>query len=334
MEWPRKFRSVPEALLGSFQIGHTITIGGNFCALMHYAKTVLGVCIQMQQSAIERMSSRVYCSGIPDETLYDLVVVGGGIVGLATAREVALRHPNKHIALVEKEQQLAMHQTGHNSGVIHMGIYYKPGSLKAKLCVEGADLVYNYLDQKKIPYKKCGKVIVAVTEEEIPRLKNLYIRACANKCKGIKMIGAEELKKIEPHCNGRMAIHSPNTGIVDWGRVARSYGEDFKLNGGKIFTGFEVNRFATDTEEKIHIHSKNEVTLKARHVITCCGLYSDRVAKLSGCSIEPKIVPFRGEYLLLNRNKSHLVNGNIYPVNASYIIDTSKLMHKLLIIGA
>lgn len=164
---------------------------------------------------------------MPQGGVYDLVVVGGGIVGLATAREMAIRYPHKKIALVEKEKQLgkllleliwlfyvcccfltAMHQTGHNSGVIHAGIYYAPGSLKAKLCVQGAEMVYNYLDQKNIPYKKCGKVIVALEEDEVARLKNLYIRACANKCKDVQMITSEELKKIEPHCNVRIS-HTP-----------------------------------------------------------------------------------------------------------------------------
>jgi 2-hydroxyglutarate dehydrogenase len=252
---------------------------------------------------------------------YDLVVVGGGIVGLATAREVATRYPNMKIAVAEKENDVALHQSGHNSGVLHTGIYYTPGSLKARLCVRGIKMAYDYCDKKRIPYKKCGKLIVAVENEEVPRLQSLYDRGRENGVADLRLLDSRQLRDIEPHCTGKVAIHSPSTGIVDWGRVTRTYGEDFKEMGGHIYTNFKVNRFSvnkTSTKGSEHYNvvtaAAGKPVLTSQHVIGCCGLYSDRVAVLSGCSPEPRIVPFRGEYLLLRPEKRHLVRGNIYPV--------------------
>lgn len=238
---------------------------------------------------------------------------------MACARELSFRHPNKKIAVVEKEKTISFHQTGHNSGVIHTGIYYTPGTMKAKLCVKGADLLYKYCDRTGVPYKRVGKVIVAVNKNEIQKLKNLYERGLENKVRDIRLIGPEELKEIEPHCKGVMAVHSPYTGIIDYGQVTKSFAEEFKERGGCVYTEFEVSKFDLFNSSEfgkysIGVHSNGKPSIFGRQVITCAGLYSDRISQLSGCSPEPQIVPFRGEYLLLKSNKSYLVKGNIYPV--------------------
>ncbi|CAI8019062.1 L-2-hydroxyglutarate dehydrogenase, mitochondrial [Geodia barretti] len=182
-------------------------------------------------------------------------------------------------------------------------------------------MAYEYCDKKRIPYRKCGKLIVAVENEEVPRLQSLYDRGRENGVADLRLLDSTQLRDIEPHCRGKVAIHSPSTGIVDWGRVTRAYGEDFKEMGGHVYTNFKVNRFSVNKTLRRGSEQYNVVTeaagkpaLTSQHVIACCGLYSDRVAVLSGCSPEPRIVPFRGEYLLLRPEKSHLVRGNIYPV--------------------
>ncbi|GFO48712.1 L-2-hydroxyglutarate dehydrogenase, mitochondrial [Plakobranchus ocellatus] len=257
---------------------------------------------------------------------YDLVIVGGGIVGTATAQELSTRHPQLKLAILEKETELAAHQSGHNSGVIHAGIYYTPGSLKAKLCVKGLAMTYAYCDKHKIPYNKCGKLIVAVDPEEIPRLDNLMERGQQNGVKDLRMVGADEIKDIEPNCVGLKAIHSPHTGIIDWGLVTKHYGKQFESQGGRIYTDFNVSHFSLKAESKegstagmthpveIKAGDKQNPVISSRFVVTCGGLHSDRLAEKSGCDPEPRIVPFRGEYLLLAPEKSDLVRGNIYPV--------------------
>ncbi|RWS31332.1 hypothetical protein B4U80_02847 [Leptotrombidium deliense] len=248
---------------------------------------------------------------------YDVIVIGGGIVGCATARELSIRYPKLKFALVDKEAKLAQHQSGHNSGVIHAGIYYTPGSMRAKLCVEGMNLTYKYCDQKKIPYKKCGKLIVAVEEREIPILDNLFDRALRNGVKDVKLVKGEDIPKYEPNCRGLKAIWSPHTGIVDWAQVNQSYGDDFVKNGGTIFLNFEVNDIKLDEDNPkfIKIVSKEpNREIKTKFLVTAAGLHSDRMAKITGCNPNPRIVPFRGEYLILKPEKSNLVNGNIYPV--------------------
>lgn len=167
--------------------------------------------------------------------------MGGGIVGVASAREILLRHPHLRVGLLEKEHKLAVHQSGHNSGVIHAGIYYKPGSLKAKLCVEGMHLAYDFLNKKKIPYKKVGKLIVATSEDEVERLMDLYVRGQKNLCPDLKLIDGKEIKDFEPYCEGVKAIHSPHTGIVDWGLVTEYYAQDFKQAGGDVHLNFKVS---------------------------------------------------------------------------------------------
>ncbi|XP_060531757.1 L-2-hydroxyglutarate dehydrogenase, mitochondrial [Cylas formicarius] len=248
---------------------------------------------------------------------YDVIVVGGGIVGTASAREFKNRHPTLKMAILEKENDLARHQTGHNSGVIHAGIYYKPGSLKAKLCVEGLRLTYQYCDEKKIPYKKAGKLIVATTEKEVLLLTDLHDRGLKNEVPELKLLkGREEIKKVEPHCEGLEALWSPHTGIIDWALVTQHYGKDFQQLGGEIRLNFEVNGFheSDDPNFPVEITSKDTATVKSKYVLTCGGLHADKLAELSGCARDPRIVPFRGEYLILNPSKRHLVKGNIYPV--------------------
>ncbi|XP_016049219.1 L-2-hydroxyglutarate dehydrogenase, mitochondrial [Erinaceus europaeus] len=254
---------------------------------------------------------------------FDIVIIGGGIVGLASARALILRHPALSIGVLEKEKDLATHQTGHNSGVIHSGIYYKPGSLKAKLCVQGAALMYEYCYQKGISYKQCGKLIVAVEQEEIPRLQALYDRGLQNGVQGLRLIQPEDIRKKEPYCRGLMAIDCPYTGIVDYRQVALSFAKDFQEVGGSVLTSFEVKKIEMAKESpsrsedglKYPIVIRNEKEeVRCQYVLTCAGLFSDRISELSGCSPDPQIVPFRGDYLLLKPEKCYLVKGNIYPV--------------------
>ncbi|XP_055990270.1 L-2-hydroxyglutarate dehydrogenase, mitochondrial [Sorex fumeus] len=264
-------------------------------------------------------SARRNCTG-----LFDVVVIGGGIVGLASARTLSLRHPALSIGVLEKEKDLALHQTGHNSGVIHSGIYYKPGSLKAKLCVEGAALMYEYCNQKGIAYKQCGKLIVAVEQEEIPRLQALYERGLQNGVQGLSLLQQEDIRKKEPYCRGLMAIDCPYTGIVDYRQVALSFARDFQEAGGSVLTNFEVKEIEMTKENPsssedgvkypVVIRNTKGESVRCQYVVTCAGLYSDRISELSGCNPDPQIVPFRGDYLLLKPEKCYLVKGNIYPV--------------------
>jgi len=244
--------------------------------------------------------------------VYDVAVVGGGIVGLATTRELLLRHPKLRIANVEKEDLWNAHQTGRNSGVIHSGIYYKPGSLKAKLCTEGRRLAWDYCDAKGIEYRNVGKLIVATDPSELARLDDLWDRGHANGVEGLEMLDAAQIAEREPYCRGVRAIFSPVTGIVDWGRVSRSYGDDARAMGADIFLGHEVTGIERRAGVTVLRTPKGEVHAKA--VITCGGLYSDKLARMTNGARDPKIVPFRGDYLILKPEKRYLVQGNIYPV--------------------
>ncbi|XP_031845375.1 L-2-hydroxyglutarate dehydrogenase isoform X2 [Nomia melanderi] len=251
---------------------------------------------------------------------FDLVIVGGGIVGCATAREMMIRHPNLKMAIVEKESALAMHQTGHNSGVVHAGIYYTPGSMKAKLCVEGLKLSYEYLCKHNIPHNKVGKLIVAQNKEQVKRIDDLFDRGTKNNVPDLELVDKDCIPKYEPKCRGEKALWSPWTGIVDWAVVCKRFAEDFQKMGGQIFLNFEVTGFAEMAES----HDENELVpisvqskrkcLATKHVLTCAGLHSDRLAVMTGCDRSPRIVPFRGEYLLLSEKKKHLCTTNIYPV--------------------
>lgn len=244
--------------------------------------------------------------------IYDIAIVGGGIVGLATGRELLRRHPRLRLVVLEKENTVSKHQTGHNSGVIHSGIYYTPGSLKAKLCTEGRRALWQYCDAKGIPYKQVGKLIVATEESELPRLQNLWERGQANGIENLEMLDAAAISEREPHCRGIQAIFSPVTGIVDYGIVARAYADDIREMGGEIETNREVR--SIERRNGVTRIATNAGDVEARYAITCGGLMSDRLAKMTGGKSDPKIVPFRGDYLILKPEKRYLVKGNIYPV--------------------
>lgn len=243
---------------------------------------------------------------------YDVAIVGGGILGLATARELLRRHPRIKMAVLEKESDVSIHQTGHNSGVIHSGIYYTAGSLKARLCVEGRRALWDYCDVKGIEYRQVGKLIVATDPSELGRLQVLWERGRANGIEGLEMLDAGAIQKREPYCRGISAIFSPVTGIVDYGAVARAYAADVREMGGEILTGRKVTGI-----RRLNAIAKVSTTagnIESRYVITCGGLHADRLAKMTGGKADPKIVPFRGDYLILKAEKRYLVKGNIYPV--------------------
>jgi len=243
---------------------------------------------------------------------HDIAVVGGGIVGLATSRELLLRHPGLRLVNIEKEADWHQHQSGHNSGVIHSGIYYKPGSLKAKLCVEGRRLLWRYCDEKAIPYKTVGKLIVATEPEEIPRLGDLYERGKQNGVENLELLDAPQIKEREPHCRGVRAIFSPVTGIVDYRVVARSYADDIRAMGGELLLSHEITGF--ERRDGVTLLTSPAGDVESRYTVTCAGLYSDKLARMTGGDQDPKIVPFRGDYLILKPEKRYLVRGNIYPV--------------------
>ena len=248
-----------------------------------------------------------------ESSVFDVVIIGGGIIGLSTALRLKQeQYPDWRIAVVEKDAGLANHQTGHNSGVIHSGIYYRPDSHKARFCVEGAQALLKFCDENEIEYQLCGKVIVAGHESELGRLDNLYERGVANGVQGLEMIGPERLKELEPHVFGIKALWAPGTGIVDYKKVAAAYAGRFQEAGGDIFIGAEVKNISKHTDG-IAIETNGGV-LKAKHLINCAGLHADRVAEMMGETIDVRIIPFRGEYYTLKPESRRLVNGLIYPV--------------------
>jgi (S)-2-hydroxyglutarate dehydrogenase len=244
---------------------------------------------------------------------YDIAIIGGGIVGLATARALLERTPSLSLVLCEKEAELATHQTGHNSGVIHSGIYYKPGSFKARLCVEGARLMTEFCEAHAIKYDRCGKVIVATSPEEVPRLRTLYERGVANGVPGVAMIDAARVREIEPHVRAVAGIHSPGTAIVDYGEVAAAIGRDLAAAGVTIEYNFPVSAITRVRGGGVAVSTRQH-TITARRVVNCAGLYSDVVARLAGAAADVQIVPFRGEYYFLRPERESLVRGLIYPV--------------------
>jgi L-2-hydroxyglutarate oxidase LhgO len=243
---------------------------------------------------------------------YDVIVVGGGIVGVAAARELLMRHPGISLAVLDKEPSVGVHQTGHNSGVIHSGIYYAPGSLKARLCTRGARLMYEFCESHGIKADACGKLIVATTESELPALDELYRRGTANGVPGLEMAGPAGIRDFEPYCRGIGAIWSPATGIVDFSEVVRAMASEVVDRGGVILTGRLVVGLAAHADSVLVRTRQGELT--AARVLTCAGLQSDRVAGLSGAPAEPRIVPFRGDYWQLRPERRHLTRNLIYPV--------------------
>ncbi|HEX4011502.1 MAG TPA: L-2-hydroxyglutarate oxidase [Solirubrobacteraceae bacterium] len=242
-----------------------------------------------------------------------VAVVGGGILGLATARLLTASRPGDEVIVLEKEAALARHQTGHNSGVVHAGLYYAPGSLKARLCTRGRELMQAFCAQKGVTYDECGKVVVATSERQLEPLRRLSQRAATNGVPGVRWLEGAELSAVEPYTTGVAALHSPRTAIVDFVAVANAMAADVTAAGGQIRTGTAVARINGDgTGPRIHLRSGEMIA--ADRVIVCAGLHADRLARASGEDPEPRIVPFRGEYYALAPDRTHLVRGLIYPV--------------------
>ena len=242
----------------------------------------------------------------------DYVVIGGGIVGLAVARELLARHPGASLCLLEREGRLAAHQTSHSSGVIHSGIYYPPGSLKARLCVEGARRLYAYCSERGIEARRDGKLIIAAEESELPRLDELERRGRANGVPGLRRIGPTEIAELEPHAHGIAALHSPATGVVDFRRVAAALAEDVEGAGGTVVTACGVRALTPGAEALTVEHARG--TTQAGLAVSCAGAWSDVLAVSAGAPSEPRIVPFRGAYLRLRPERRGLVRASIYPV--------------------
>jgi L-2-hydroxyglutarate oxidase len=244
-------------------------------------------------------------------SIYDVAIIGGGIVGLATAMNLISRRPLSLIVL-EAEAQLAAHQTGHNSGVIHSGLYYKPGSLKAKNCVEGREAMYRFCQEHGIAHEQCGKLVVASDESELPALATLEERGRANGLKGIRRLRPEEIKEYEPYVAGIAGLFVPETGIVDYKQVSQAYAHHIRQAGGTIQTGARVHGCRQHSGEIVLETAQGEI--HCRHLVNCGGLQSDRIARLCGLNPGLKIVPFRGEYYELVPERQFLVKNLIYPV--------------------
>jgi L-2-hydroxyglutarate oxidase len=242
---------------------------------------------------------------------YDVVVVGAGIVGLATARELHARHPQLAIAVVDKESRPGQHQSGHNSGVLHAGVYYKPGSLKAQLCVRGKAAMERFADEHGIDYETCGKLIVAVDESELARLADLEQRGKANGVPGLRMIGQEELREIEPHAAGIRALHSPHTGIIDFSRVVDVLADRLSQSGVTFYLGHQVTGLREVGGTTAVQTTQGDIL--TRRVVSCAGLHADRVATMNS-DPDVAIIPFRGDYYTLKPEARHLCRGLIYPV--------------------
>jgi len=244
--------------------------------------------------------------------MFDVTVIGGGIVGLATALQIQKSNPSLRILLVEKEKELARHQTGNNSGVIHSGLYYKPGSLKALNCIRGYHLLIDFCKKNEIPYDLCGKIVVATEKKELPLLQNLFVRGQQNGLENLKKLSKAELNEYEPHVTGLEGIFVPQTGIVDYTAVSLKYGEILQKNGATLKLGERVTGIQSKSAGQEVITDKATYTTKL--IINCAGLYSDKIARLTVPDVKVKIIPFRGEYFKLKKEKEYLVKNLIYPV--------------------
>jgi L-2-hydroxyglutarate oxidase len=243
---------------------------------------------------------------------YDLAVVGAGIVGLAVAREVLRRRPDSKIVVIDKQATVGYHQTGHNSGVIHSGIYYRPGTLKARLCVQGARMMQDFCAAGSIPYDRCGKLIVALRDEELPRLAELEARGRANGVPGLRWLSASEITEIEPECRGVAALHSPATGIVDYAVVARAIQAELTGKNVDFALGCTIETIGREHGQTVLTHAGGQY--RAAWSMVCAGLWADRLAVSAGASQDPRIVPFRGAYLRLASDQPPVVRGMVYPV--------------------
>lgn len=239
-------------------------------------------------------------------------IVGGGILGLAAGRLLAREQDGSSVVVLEKEQEVALHQTGHNSGVVHAGLYYKPGSLKARLCRRGLALLRDYCAEHGIAYEECGKVLVATDAREVERLGDIERRAAENGVPGVRMLDAAGLHEIEPHVSGLAGLHSPQTAIVDFRAVASRLREEILEAGGEVRCGTEAARVNGGVRPSIELRGGGSV--QADRVLVCAGLHADRLASASGEGVAPRIVPFRGEYWELRPERRHLVRGLVYPV--------------------
>jgi 2-hydroxyglutarate dehydrogenase len=242
----------------------------------------------------------------------DFLVIGGGILGLAVARELLSRHRDASLCVLEREDRLAAHQTSHSSGVIHAGIYYAPGSLKARLCVEGARLLYAYCDERGIEARRNGKLIIATSDAELAHLDELERRGRANRVPGLRRIAGDGIAEIEPHARGAAALHSPETGVVDFAEVAHALAGDVETSGGLVVTGCGVRRLRGEGRSVTVEHARGST--QAGLVVSCAGAWTDRLAVAAGAPKEPRIVPFRGGYLRLRPERRELVRASIYPV--------------------
>lgn len=242
----------------------------------------------------------------------DVAVIGAGIVGLAVGLQLVCKNPGLKVIVLDKENEVASHQTGHNSGVIHSGLYYKPGSLKARLCVEGSAAMIQFCEEHAIPYDTCGKIIVATEEREIIGLNELLRRGRANGVAGLRELNAQQIREIEPHSAGLRGIHVPATAITDFKMVARKYAELITQRGGDVLTNSGVARIVRETNGILLETASGNV--HARFAVNCAGLQSDLIAKMAGASLGLRIVPFRGEYFELVPSKQHLIKGLVYPV--------------------
>ena len=241
-----------------------------------------------------------------------MAVIGGGIVGLAVARELSLRSPRASVCVIEREARLAAHQSSHNSGVIHSGVYYAPGSLKSRLCVQGARELFEYCAGREIAHERTGKLIVARSAAELPRLQELERRARAAGVPGVRLLETSAFRRLEPHVRGIAALHSPATGIVDFAAVARAYAEDLAEAGGTIATGCELSGVRARSR-RLRLEHSQGVT-EASHAVFCAGAWADRLAVAAGADPDPRIVPFRGAYLRLAPPLRGLVRALVYPV--------------------